>query len=688
MKKRVFALLLVLAMVLAAVPIYTMATDEGINTEEELRAALAAGGEVVLAGDVTLTEDGEALTVESGKEVTLDLAGHTIAQSQSNMNMSLIVNKGTLTVKDSVGGGKISYTYTGTADTTNSKGNYTITNQGTLTLLSGTIEAAAQGAAGKFPHALYAIQNSNGGKVTIEGGKVYNPNNIAIRLFGAGDATVNGGQIEGLRAIWIQLPGSDKSTAPVINVTVTGGTLTGTGNGESYDNKLAIYSYSYGNDMKNVTLSISGGIFNGDIALTGGSNKTNIETVTVTGGVFNGKWGDLYSYGDDAKAKEAIVVTGGSFADDPAFHVASGYVVTYADGMYNVAEKAADVALPDVETEVSAGTSTGTVKEELQEQIPQASVATAVNNETTKTDLQKAAYNLQNDTEVVGTKDAAVEALVKEDSSVTGESEITVKVEPYLNMSVTSYDTSENVGKTLTVEIDAKYNVVAYANEVSAVVKENQDMTVSEPITIKVPLPADFAEGKDVVYVRHTKDGALKGIYTAQVSQEDGTYFATFVNPNGFSTFEFSDLAGFDGTNMILEEDIDIVFWIKKEKLSDVSGAYATVEFKGSPTTINSSTWLTASIGEDEAYGIRFAGVAAKEMCDEIKITIYNSEGKAVTQTLSYTVGKAIVALHNSTSDAKWKTLCTALLSYGDAAQVAFDYNTDDRASNYLAQLN
>lgn len=34
---------------------------------------------------------------------------------------------------------------------------------------------------------------------------------------------------------------------------------------------------------------------------TGGSNKTNLETLNISGGTFNGAWG-FYSYGDDAKS--------------------------------------------------------------------------------------------------------------------------------------------------------------------------------------------------------------------------------------------------------------------------------------------------------------------------------------------------------------------------------------------------
>ena len=40
--------------------------------------------------------------------------------------------------------------------------------------------------------------------------------------------------------------------------------------------------------MNNVTIDVSGGAFNGDIALAGGANKTNIETLNISGGIVNG----------------------------------------------------------------------------------------------------------------------------------------------------------------------------------------------------------------------------------------------------------------------------------------------------------------------------------------------------------------------------------------------------------------
>ena len=125
---------------------------------------------------------------------------------------------------------------------------------------------------------------------------------------------------------------SDTTVAPNVNLTVTDGTLTGTGE-SGY--QLAVYSYSYGNSLKNTKVTVRGGTIVGDIALTGGKNKEALETVTVTGGNLT----NLYSYGDEAKATAAISITGGVFEANEAEIYAKddGYAfVKNAEGKYAV----------------------------------------------------------------------------------------------------------------------------------------------------------------------------------------------------------------------------------------------------------------------------------------------------------------------------------------------------------------
>ncbi len=279
------------------------------------------------------------LVVASGKTVVLDLNGKTVSDISTSAATSYLMNVKSgadVTVKN----GTLTFAAT-TPDTEWGEdglpdypgyANNTIRNDGTLTIENAVLENKTRKGG-----ASYVIDNYAGAKLTVNEGSVLNQSggDIAVRMFngstGAIDVTINGGTVIGYRAVWIQLASSNTAVAPVMRLTVTGGTLTSID--QTYNQ--AVYSYSYGNDMKNVLINVSGGTFNGDIALTGGANKTNIETLNISGGTFNGAWG-FYSYGDETKAMETITLTGGTFLEDPSDYVAEGYVAVMEDNLWRV----------------------------------------------------------------------------------------------------------------------------------------------------------------------------------------------------------------------------------------------------------------------------------------------------------------------------------------------------------------
>lgn len=291
---------------------------------------------------ITLVSDLELdtpLEIANGKSVVLDLNGKTLSEvstSSSTSYLMTVKSGGSLTLKngtisfaattpDTAWGGEGQPPYPGYA-------NNTITNQGTLIIENATIEnKTSKGGAS------YVIDNYAGANLTINEGAVLiqSGGDIAIRMFNGGNGTINvtinGGTISGYRAVWIQLASNNTAIAPVMNLTVTGGTLTSTD--QTYNQ--AVYSYSYGNDMRNVLINVNGGTFNGDIALTGGANKTNLETLNISGGIFNGQWG-FYSYGAEEKALDAIRVTGGTFMNDPTSYLDTGYSAVENEGKWIV----------------------------------------------------------------------------------------------------------------------------------------------------------------------------------------------------------------------------------------------------------------------------------------------------------------------------------------------------------------
>ena len=279
------------------------------------------------------------LTFASGKTAVLDLNGKTVSDTSTSAATSylLAVKSGAdLTVKN----GTLTFAAT-TPDTQWGEdglpdypgyANNTVRNEGSLTIENASLENKTRKGG-----ASYVVDNYVGAKLTVNEGSVLTQSggDIAIRMFngsaGAIDVTVNGGTITGYRAVWIQLASTNTAVAPVMKLTVTGGTLT---SADQVYNQ-AVYSYSYGNDMKNVLIDVSGGVFNGDIALTGGANKTNLETLNISGGTFNGAWG-FYSYGADDKAVAAIKVSGGTFLEDPSDYLADGYEAVQIDGVWTV----------------------------------------------------------------------------------------------------------------------------------------------------------------------------------------------------------------------------------------------------------------------------------------------------------------------------------------------------------------
>jgi len=285
------------------------------------------------------------LVFASGKVAVLDLNGRTVSDTATSASASyLLAVKGgaDLTVKN----GMLSFAAT-TPDTQWGEdglpdypgyANNTVRNEGTLTIENAVLENMTRKGG-----ASYVVDNYSGAKLIVNEGSVLKQTggDIAVRMFNGGsgeiDVTVNGGTISGYRAVWIQLASNNTAVAPVMKLTVTGGTLTS----EDQTYNQAVYSYSYGNDMKNVLINVTGGTFNGDIALTGGANKTNIETLNISGGTFNGAWG-FYSYGDYEKSLATIKVSGGTFLEDPSDYVPAGYVTEQgADGLWTVREASA-----------------------------------------------------------------------------------------------------------------------------------------------------------------------------------------------------------------------------------------------------------------------------------------------------------------------------------------------------------
>ena len=267
---------------------WTVKEKAKIDSISYLKEIATVGGTYTLDSDLTL--ENEIIKVAKNINLTINTNGKKISGTSdkaSTAKLFEVASGGNLTL---TGNGTITFRAYKPDTNWDPEGfptyaTNTIANSGTLVIDGPTIiNTTPRGGAS------YAIDNYAGGNLTVLSGTIKQTGgDVAIRMntATAGEAkannvTIKGGTISGRRAIWIHLAGSSSSVAPYVNLTINGGTLDSTD--DEYN--LAIYSYSYGNDVSNVKVTFNGGTFNGLVGF-GAGTKNGQETVIITGGTFN-----------------------------------------------------------------------------------------------------------------------------------------------------------------------------------------------------------------------------------------------------------------------------------------------------------------------------------------------------------------------------------------------------------------
>lgn len=282
------ALFVVVASALVVIPSLDGAYAETTVPAETGGDALlgqAVDGTIVLQNDVVLTS---ALIVTG--ELTIDLNGHGIVNSDANANHTIEVSEtGDLTIEDSVG--------TGTIDNvTHAKA--AILNNGAVDITGGKITRSLESADNTY----YVIDNH--GEMTVSGTAVVSKeseeqHSSMIRNADGATLTIQGGTFESGKDIAVK---ND-----------TGGVL------RIYDGTFTPAKLAYDYAVQNWgTATIMGGTFNGIVASM--SDDDSASTMTVENGTFGGKvvaWNfvDKYVSGMDPAAKAAsVTINGGNFS--------------------------------------------------------------------------------------------------------------------------------------------------------------------------------------------------------------------------------------------------------------------------------------------------------------------------------------------------------------------------------------
>ena len=336
MKKFIIIFLIFLFLILIIQTTIVQAGEVTVSEYNELKDSITneTNATIILSNDIIVSDD-PGLTISNEKNITIDLNGHTMSM-QSNVATTsyLIQNYGTLTIKDSVGNGKISYISTN-PDIKNSPtyASNTIANRGIITIESGKIENNTEGGV-----ATYCIDNysNNNTLVTINGGEIYNKSAWGIRQFITSntlknDVIINNGKVTG--GVYLQVANAE----PKANLTINNGTI--------YGNRYGIYIYDYAVNDSKVNVKINGGNIgantengyamyiystNANVLINKGTftgkyawiyftyTQANVPAMIINDGIFNGycEIDEKFTTNPNEVFTSNVIVNDGKFAED------------------------------------------------------------------------------------------------------------------------------------------------------------------------------------------------------------------------------------------------------------------------------------------------------------------------------------------------------------------------------------
>ncbi len=313
---------------------YAQVGETKYATLQAAADAATAGQTVKVLNDVDMTT-GSNLTVKAGKDIVLDLNGHSIKGANSSTNNINVLGK--LTLKDSKENstGKI-YAETPYVRDVYSYGLIWVRDKGEFVMESGYVKAV-------IPEK--TADNGQFGIVVNNGSTV----------------TINGGTIE---VGWSAITGEGGAAEPT-TVTVNGGTLISTSDFAIYHpqsgtltiNKGAtIYGAGGAIAMRGGKLEVNGGLLTskgkGDTGTwgngTGNMNNAALSfckpyrdvTATITGGTITAEGDAVLIDAQPTEGKNVdISISGGTYSSDVSKYCAAGFTATpNADGTYGISK--------------------------------------------------------------------------------------------------------------------------------------------------------------------------------------------------------------------------------------------------------------------------------------------------------------------------------------------------------------
>jgi len=258
---------------------------------------------------------------------------------------------------------------------------------------------------------------------------------------------------------------------------------------------------------------------------------------------------------------------------------------------------------------------------------------------------------------------------------------------------VTVVDNNENLLGTWTFATDVSNGIAVVSNDTDSSAF-NAKLTIVEKDEDSFTVTVENSDVLSTYAPTLTVPCAYTGAYVTC----DGKEVESAVD-TGKRTISFTVAKGgvytivkkfnIDGATMTLGNSLAINFFIEPTDLVEGEGYYAVItkeyaDGRGNVTVrIDQADWSYHN-GYEQHY-VTFNGVAAKEMTDELTVTVYNSSGVAVSNEWVDSVRDYTMRMLSKQTDAEKLALYVDMLNYGAAAQTYFDdYNSDDLANSQL----
>ena len=524
-----------------------------------------------------LKDTTERLTLNNGKDITLDLDGHTLSYA----NQTVSVRHGKLTV-NGPGTIKENSPYLGAilikGSTNQEDTNYSVVNVNGDVTLSGWAPVfvdqnseKAYGVTVNLNGATLKAQKDTGGddgvglyvngsiKDTVNAPVIKLENTTidaqgeGMYLAGYADTTIKGGSIVGTQT-GIEIRAGKLAVNDVI---VTGNgtptTVTPNGNGSTADGVgIAVMQHT---SKLPIEVTISDGTISGYTGLLEANPQKNSAAdiakvnIKVTGGKFSAINGGTNSISSDDKTG---FITGGLFSSDPTPYCGKteGEDNKQLAGIENTnsatkAQYPFTVGILDLATDVDVAPAAPATKAETtgkdQNVVPVMNSAATAAAGTTATGLDAIGGNEA--TKVTTSEVNEAKARLSQTEGVTvGDQTVTLYVQPYLDITVTDADvTTSSEGAASTIN-SLSLNIIPMVKKVAStatsaenielnpgnetgktknatVISTTEVKNVNTPVTITLPLPSGFASSTtDKLSIKHTKANGSVEYYTGTVT--------------------------------------------------------------------------------------------------------------------------------------------------------------------------